>query len=103
MPLYEAQRLAGSITGKLGLSAKPGDGQETQLQEIQNVLQLFPAGWIYLANQTTLTISNTGGGTLYEYASENASWLNATPASGTCNILRHIDVERQYRNRLDGQ
>lgn len=40
----------------------------------------------------TLTISNTGGGTLTWSASDNASWLTISPASGTGNGTAAMNV-----------
>ena len=44
----------------------------------------------------TLTISNTGGGTLSWSASDSTTWLSLSPASGTGNW--HRDRERNDRN-----
>ena len=95
-PALRSNEAAGRTMGRLG-AEMPGLAQlisppPTSIPSVNPAIGASPTSFSFTATQgsgnpanQTLSISNTGGGTLAWSASDNVSWLTATPASGTGN------------------
>ena len=82
------RRLAAEMPGLAQLSSPPS----VPVLSVNPVIGTSPISLSFTAQQgggnptaQTLTISNTGGGTLSWSASDSATWLSLSPASGTGN------------------